>query len=557
MRAGWLATFQHLDSLGLELVYEGLQPAAGNLIDLIFDMRSEEFESLLGRLRHPVMQARAANRVIGRIRVKQHRKALQWIKDESSDVLVGLSIVHTLNTVNRLDEDLRYSQRNITEHYNWSTELRSPQDDLDSAATGLITSLIDRLAKFETLRCTRWIGELLDTAPNIIHRGNNDEVPLRMRQLEKACTELLGRLFRESWSDELKHELCDGLRLTHRGTWSRHLASIAWEIRHVEPERAAEVSMTALDEGKRQIASQLGENRLFMHWSDWEYREWIQSLGAALSLSSDELDLPKWISARCRALPLSVWDAEENHEAFNFAERAAQLWFLVAFFAIQHLNELGRSVDPTEVGELAEMFWNHCDFAGLYGYSQPETSFVSEYVARFAVEYGDPSDTWILNKARNRGVCPRALWALIHQRDQKIAKGGGTTAHYEHAITTELLRIASERFHNEWRFNLEELRFWGRLWLLLGATDESEQTAIAMASFPNRLRDRANDLLVLKLLATAASKKKLAPEMKSYARTLYRQLWPGSYTRSEERADREQIEELFNLRKQAANGVLV
>ncbi len=546
VRPGWLAIFQHLDSHGFELVYEGLQRTAGNLIDLIFDMMPEEFESLLGRLGHPVMQARAANRVIGRTRVKQNRKTLQWIKDDSSDILVALAIVHTLNAVNRLDEDLRYAERSNAEHYNWSTELRPPRDDLDSAGVGLITGITDRLADFEPLRCTRWIGELLGTAPNIIHRGENNEVPKRIKQLEEACTKLLGRLFRESWSEELKDELCNGLQLAGRGTWSRHLASIAWEIRDVKPERAAEVAIAALHEGERQIAEQMKENRIFLYWNDWEYRAWIQGLGAALSLSSDELHLPTWLSARCRALPLSVWDAEENHEVFHCAERAAQTWFLVAFSAIPYLNELGRCVDPNEVRELAEMCWNHCDFASLYVRSQPETSFVSEYVVRLAVEYGHPSDTWLLNQARNRGVGPRALWALIHQRDQKIARDGGTAAHYGQTITIELLRIAADRFRSEGTFDLEELRFWGQLWLLLGAIDESEQTAIEISSFPENLLDRTDNLLVLKLLATVANQRRLLPRLRDDATTLYRQLWPGTYTPAEEREDRTEIDERFN-----------
>ena len=545
MRPGTLETFQHLDGLGFELVYDGLQSPAGNLIDLIVDLRPDQLESLIEKLGHPVMQARAAYRGFGKARLKQHQTTLQWISDSSSDALVALAIVHTLNTVNMLDEDLRNRDRNNAEHYNWSTELRPPEDDLDSAAASLITGMIDRLAEFEPLRCMRWVGELLGTAPDIIHRGKDEKAPMRMRQLERACTELLARFMNHSWSDKMLSEHCAGLQLTRRGTWARHLVNVAWEIREVEPGRARVLSVAALNEGVRQITEQLKENRLFMYWNDWEYRKWIQSLGAALSLSSDELDLPKWISARCHRLPLSAWDAEENREAFTCAERAAQIWFLVAFFAIQRLNELSRSVNPTEVGKLAEMFWNHCAFASLYVYSHPETSFVSEYVARFAVEYGNPGDTWILNQARNRGVGPRALWALIHQRDQKIARDGGTTAHYGQAITSELLRIASERFRNERKFNLEELRFWGRLWLLLGATDELEQTAIAMASFPHNLRERDDDLLVLKLLAMVARKKELDPDIRSYARTLYRQLWPGSYTPRGERAERGHLEQLL------------
>ena len=64
-------------------------------------------------------------------------------------------------------------------------------------------------------------------------------------------------------------------------------------------------------------------------------------------------------------------------------------------------------------------------------------------------------------------------------------------------------RIASDRFDDGVHFNLEPLRFRGRLWVVLGATED-------------------------------------------YIASGYRRLWPG-YTPDEERADREQIDELLAL----------
>ena len=274
------------------------------------------------------------------VRHSDHRRSLLWITEGSCDALIALAIVHTLNTVNKLNEELQSADRVDAGQYIWSTELRPPQDDLDTAAADLLTGLVDRLAVLEPLACARWIGELLSGAPYVLHRRGDCEIPRRIEQLERACTELLARLVRQSWSDELLAEFRAGLCLTPRTTWTRHVAEIAWKIRDVEPARAAEIAQATLNEHERQVAEQLEQNRLFLDWNDWHHRQWISGLGVALALSSKELDLPSWVSARCRALPLSVWDAEENCEAFNTADRAAQHWFLIALHAIEALKEL-------------------------------------------------------------------------------------------------------------------------------------------------------------------------------------------------------------------------
>lgn len=178
--------------------------------------------------------------------------------------------------------------------------------------------------------------------------------------------ELLSRLVLQSWSDDLLTELRAGLCLTRRTTWLRHLADIAWEIRDVEPTRAAEIAQMTLDLHDQYIAKQLEQNDLFLFWNDWHHREWFRSLGAALAMSCEELDLPSWVSDQCQELPLSVWDAEENYKAFITTDRAMQHWFLVAFHAIPVLKELGRTIDPVAVRTLAETLWSHCHFAGQY-----------------------------------------------------------------------------------------------------------------------------------------------------------------------------------------------
>ena len=534
-RKGRLETFRHLD-------IRGLHSAIGNLIELVIDLRPEQFETLIEKLDHPVIQAQAADRMIAVPHPSKHRKTLEWITKDSCDALVALAIVHTLNTVNTLDEDLRYASHMGIDQYRWRTELRLPQDDLDSAAAALLNDLVDRLAVFDPLSCARWIGELLSSPYGLHQRG--PEKPPRIEQLERACTKLLVHLVCQSWSDNLRDELCAGLCLTPRTTWTRHIADVAWEIREDEPARAAEIAQVALDLHDQHIAEQLEQNRLFLNWSDWHQREWFSSLGRAFVLSHEEFDLPKWVLAQCRELPLSVWDAEEDYEAFIAADRAAQHWFLVALHAIPVLKKLGRTIDPAAVRTLTETLWNHCHFAGQHLPGPPTTLVTSGLAAHSVAQFGEPSDAWILNQARHPGVGPLALWELINQRVPKNPRGGETDAHYDEMIITELVRAASDRFGDGGQFDLETLRFWGQLWFLLDAIDEAEQTAMAICAFPLREQDRIYKILVLKLFSLVASKRKLASGIEGYVESLYRQLWPG-YTTSEELEVREQIDELL------------
>ena len=545
-REGKLETFRSLQSHGFELVYDGLHPAAGNLIGLLLELRPERFASLIERLDHPVIQARAAYHVTTVATPPlDFQGTLRWITEGSCDALVALAILYTLNGVNRLDDDIRSASRMNTDRYIGRTELRSQEGGLDTAADNLLTGLVDRLATLGPLKCARWIGELLSGVPYVLYRGGNDnEKPKRIEQLECACTELLARLVRHSWSKGLAAALRAGLCLTPRTTWPRHMAEVAWEVRNVAPARATELACLTLEEDERHIAEEIERNHLFLHWNDWHDREWIRGLGMALALSRSEIDLPNWVAARCRSLPLTVWDAEESHEAFSTADRAVQHWFLVALLAIPALKELGHVVEPASVRALSEKLWAHCHFAAQYLIDSPEVSVATEHAARYAVEFGEPSDAWLLSQARDPGVGPRALWALIDQRIGKKAREGRTDDHYNEMITAEIVSAASERFGDGGQFDLDALQFWGRLWFLLGAVDNAEQTAMAIIAFRPRLHDRANRILALKLLALVANTRKLTPAVAGYAALFHDQLWRG-YTPDEERADRQEVDALL------------
>ncbi|MDD9986074.1 MAG: hypothetical protein OXQ31_07380 [Spirochaetaceae bacterium] len=542
-KRGMVETFDYLETHGFRLVHTVIRDQASNLIELVLDLRPERFEDIIKELNHPVLRARAANYMIDQAPPQDYRKPLHWIAEESCDELIALGIVHTLYTVDRLDEDLRTSNRLGTERYNWRTELRHPENDLDAAAASVIHELVDQLAALDPRDCARWVGELLVSGPKVLTQNDGYDIPCRIKQLESACTALLGKLCTVSWSEELFVSWCEGLRMSPWMTWTRHLAEVAWEIRDDAPSQATQIACSILEETERQIAERLVQAHLHLNWSHWQDREWMNGLGLALSLSCEDLSLTEWVSARCGSLALSVWDAEDDVESFSTAESAVPHWFLVAFLSIPFLNELGRAVGAAEVRALAERLWAHCRFTGEHLLGHPENSLVAEYAGRSVAEYGDPSDGWLLDQARHSGVSARALWALMHQRSTKRDRDRGSKAAYDDMIEAEVLRIASDRFEDGGQFGIDELRFWGELWLLMGASVEAEQTARAMMSAPSSGRNRVYDIMVLKLLAFAASKEEVTPEAGQYALRLYGELWSGSYTPDEEREDRRQIDE--------------
>lgn len=545
-REGRLGTFRHLHDREFELVFRALHPSVRTLIGLILELEPERFSSLVERLDHPVMQARAAYVLDSTIRAVDHRHSLRWITESSCDELIALAIVHTLKTVNRLDEDVSTYDRLGADQCQWGTELHAPKHDLNAAALGLVNDLVGRLALLEPIACARWIGELLADAPYLLNRGSGSEKPLRIKQLEQGGTELLVRLVRQSWSDDLIASMFEGLRLTPRETWTRHVAEVAWEVRDAEPEQATTLALAILGEHERWMADELQRGHVYLNWNDWHDREWITGLGCALALSATHVDLLEWISTRCQALSLSVWDAEENYEAFSSADRAAQNLFLVALHAVSALKHLARTVDVSEVRSLVELVRDHCYFVALYLGKGGDDSIALEHAARSVVEFGEPSDRWVLEQARSPKVGPRALWALIDQRNKKIEREGREGEGIQLTFVDEITRSASSRFGDGGLYDFDSLLYWGRLWLLLGASEQALHTAKAILSFPARLIHRGVEMLVLELLAVGVDAQGLDQETKDYMVSRYRKLWPAlGYAPETERKDRQRIDRLL------------
>ena len=512
-----------------------------NLLALVVELRPDLFAFLIDSLDHQVMQARAAYHMVAANRHSENRAPPHWIANGSSDALIALTVVHTLNAVNRLDDEIRLADRNDADRDTGHAETPSRPDDPDAVASGLLDGLVEQLAMLDPPECARWIGELLSGSPYMLHRRGDQEVPPRISELERTCIALCARLVRSSWSPDLLGELKAGLRHTPGITWTRYLAEIAWEIRDVEPARAAEIAGDTLGEHERRIAVEIERNHAFFSPYD---SKWYYGLGIALSMACKQIDLLDWVKAQCAPLSLSVWDAEENYRAFNTAERVAQHWFLVAFHAIPILKELGRPVDPAVVRDLAESLWAHCSFAGRHVYGVPNATHVAECACRCAIEYGEPSEAWLFDQIRNPGLGSRAIWALVDHRTKGIARDVGMQAFVDQAIAAEFTRIASDRFGDGGQFGLDALFYWGLLWLQLGAIEQAEKTATAICRFSLRAHDRGYKIMALKLLALAASARPPTPDLADYTAALYRELWPG-YTLQEELSDREQIDEML------------
>ena len=541
---GRLETFRGLEAQGRELVHRGLHFAAGHVIEIVVCLRPGEFEKVVSRLDHPVVQARAAEHMIAAAIGSNHRVTLNWISESSNDALVAIAILYSLLTVNGLDRDLGIDWQVDPDRSSWNTELRPPEDDLDRAASDLLAGLVQRLGEMDPIGCVRWIGELLRGAPLILNRTQTGETPRRVEELEEQCTKLLSRIVCDSWSDALISELCAGLHPAIGNTWVRHVAKVAWSIRDDDPERAKYLAQWVLNTSYKAIGKQVNQNQVFVNLGDYQYREWIEGLAACLVLSADNIDVSGWITERCKDLKLSVWDAETDVQSFNTADKAVQTWFLVAFHTIKPLQVLGRAPEAADVRRMTERLWNHNRFAMQFAHRRPESADVEEFAARYGVVVGDVDDGWILKQASRTELGPRSLWALADQLMKRQSRDGEADGNYQNVVMSEFMSIGRERFSNPGELSLDQLFDWGRLWLLLEAVDEAEQTAREIINLTSGTTNRAVKILVLRLLTLVGSKRRLTLGLWKYFDSTYGELWVG-HTPTVERMDRSRIDEFL------------
>lgn len=531
-----LEAFRYLNDRGLSLVYS-VREEATNLIRLMLAMRPNAFGAMLERLDHPVLQACAAHHAVYDGREAHYDRPLSWITRESSAAGIALAIVHTLNAVDRLDDARGDGEKLVI------GAGRSDAAGVETQTGELATGLVERLGTLDPVDCARWIGEVLSTASYVLHGTSGDGIPHRVKQLENACIALVARHAGKAGADDVLNAFVAGLRTNRQRTWTRHLAELAWILRDIMPARSSEIAGVALSEYEGHVADHMAGGRsMHLPWYSWEHREWMRGLGVALALSCKDIELPEWVTEKCNGLPLSVWDVEEDYQMFCAVEAVVRYWFLIAFLGIRARKELGCAVDPSEVLRLTDLLWTHDDFMNRHLHRVPKDDVIAEHGARYAMEFGEPSDTWLIESISHPGVSPQALWALIDQRVRRDDPVSATDRQDNGITAAELCSIASERFGDGSDYNVGDLVFWGRLWLLLGAVDEAEKTADALRAVPEAALDHKEKLIVLKLLALVASKRPVANDAARYMQHLYRDLWPGSYTPADERDDRSLID---------------
>ena len=541
-----LNTFRHLDSHGWELVHYAVDHAVSNLVQLLVDLQRSRFPSLVASLDHPVLQALATEHFIPAALRADHRAPLKWIDQVACDALVALAVFHSLSTVNILDEESKTDPVKGSPDY-WRTELRPGRDDLDAAARSLLHALVQELANLAPLQCVKWLGELLSAAPYILHGNQNREKPQRVAALEEACIQQLAHHFTADPTDEALNALRSGLSLTPRNTWNRHVADLAWYMHADTPEGAQRLALATIELHMQQIHNDQADNRFFLHWEDWHFHEWIDAMGRALLLSAQRPSsnyFTEWIAARCLELPLSAWDAEEHYSAFLTADRIAQHWFLVAIATFHHATLLGLTTDPKDIRALAELVWSHCHFTEHHRCIDADVSVAAEAVARAVVVHlGELDDAWLLQQVANSALCSRAVWGLADQYLQSHQSGDRGDQQHCIRFIAKFANAAVARFGDASQYSIGSLNYWARLWLLLDNSGVAEQTAIAITKATSQLRalPRAQDILILKLLALATCEQRLNLDSERYFTETYRHLWMP-YTPDTERSDRAEVD---------------
>ena len=118
---------------------------------------------------------------------------------------------------------------------------------------------------------------------------------------------------------------------------------------------------------------------------------------------------------KCKALPLSAWDADEDGGVFRVADRVARTQMTVGLYAAQLLTDAGRVLDCGKLRTFAEKVWAHADFVRQYCDLLVEDSVTAEFAARVAAAFGEPDQAWVLQQANSPAIDPQTLWTLLDQ----------------------------------------------------------------------------------------------------------------------------------------------
>ena len=516
------------------LTYSGI----ASVVDLLMELKPEMLPEFVRKVRDPLLQSFATHCVAGADPTSDFQKPLQWIDDTATTELVALAILHTMETVREMELASRPLPGSSA----------SETSDVETMSD-LISDLVSRLASLGPAKSAWWVFELL----NYNSYGPNEKRSAS-EQVEQHCTRLLQDVVLVHWSSDVINELESGLRRAQFEPRGKPLADIAWELRDSNPERAAGISRILLDEHERRMTGAVKDAGVsspqFPYLSGhWKHQDWLTALAEAVVIYFKDIDPMDWAIEKCRSLPLSAWDADEEWKAFYVADQVAQTQMTIGLYAVQLLADAGRSLDRSKLRAFAEKVWNHADFAHQYsGVPMNDSGVAETFAARVVAAFGEPDQKWVLKQINNPAVDPRTLWALLDQ-----IKRQGSTAILDDA-SVEIRRIAALRYINPKDLNPHIAPYLADLWVLLDAPVEAAETAKVLLTYhPTFTRkstryprvNRELAIPALRMLAFAADREVLADEMVETARSLYQKLW-GSYTPPDEKEARRDVDNWLN-----------
>ena len=195
--------------------------------------------------------------------------------------------------------------------------------------------------------------------------------------------------------------------------------------------------------------------------------------------------------SQCRRLPLSIWEADDRPETFRVADDVAQMQMAVAIYAVAARYEASVGGEPEMVRSLAERVWEHSQFVGRregYRLEEPE---VDELAARILVQYGNPSEEWLMIRAKNGGIGPRGLWGML---DDYVGRYGYPVQ------ADELSSSIAAGYRNIKAVEISTVRYLAKVWQILEAADAARATAETMLEYHQRAMQREDYIEAMKLL---------------------------------------------------------
>ena len=499
--------------VGPDTVYEAyrlMYPGIPSVVDLLLELKPEMLPDLVDKIQNHLMQSFAASCLAGIRATSDYRQPLNWIADTSSTALIALAILHTLEIVHERETASRTLPNSGAVETVYSVAVSDP-----------IADLVSSLAALGPARSTWWAFELLN------HTSfGPDQKRATAEQVEERCTELLNDNVLNRWSDEVTNELEDGLRRARLAPRGKPLADIAWRMRDAQPEKASQISGLILDEHERRMATALEDNKHFPYLaSRWNYQDWLTALGAAVVMLHNDLDPMDWAMNKCKALPLSAWDADEEGRVFHVADRVARTQMTVGLYAVQLLTDAGRVLDSGKLRTFAEKVWAHADFVRKYCDLLIEDSVTTEFAARVAAGFGEPDQAWVLQQANSPAVDPQTLWTLLDQ----IKRQDNAAIHED--TSEEIRKIASDRYVNSVEASPQSALHLANLWVLLDAPQEAAETVQVLLTYHPSHADRAHAIPAMKMLAFAESRGVLANDLVETSRSIYDNLWGSTLRR--------------------------